>query len=131
MRDVFRSLWSKSPASHIVGEYCMGHKIDALGYDKSYRDVDYYKDEYLKAVPYLNILSSGEAFGLVDTSEIERQKARIEELEKQLAEAKIGQNGKIANLESMIEEQRKENQELREKFKTIMRTLYDMKLAEK
>jgi len=97
MRDVFRSLWSKSPAGHVVAEYCMGHSIDKLNYDKSFRDVDFYQEEYMKATPYLNLISSGSAFGRVEKTELDKLRTEVQQLEAE-------KTNRIANLESMIEQ---------------------------
>lgn len=101
MRDTWRSLWSKSPANHIVGEYFMGHQIDSLGYDKSFRDVEYYRDEYMKAAPYLNLISSGAAYGLV---EAKKQDKRIEELEAENEELRAQLEKQSRDALAMFEE---------------------------
>ena len=89
---MWRSLWSKSPADHMVAEYLMGHSIDPLNYDKSFCDVEHYKAEYLKALPWLQIMSQGAAFGQVSKSEIEDL----------LRKKTLEQNGRIAELETEI-----------------------------
>ena len=73
----------------------MGHQVDPLNYNKAFRDVDYVKAEYKKALPMLQIMSSGAPFGRVEGS-------RIEELERRLQEAKNGQNDRVTELETQI-----------------------------
>ena len=80
LRDTFRTIWSKSPAQNWVAEWMMGHKIDKYGYDKAPNDVDFMKKEYLKAAPYLNIMSSDRAFGRADAEEVEALRAEVERM---------------------------------------------------
>jgi integrase len=98
LRDVFRSLWSKSPAKYEVGEYFMGHNVDELEYDKSFRDVDFYRKQYELTAPYLNLLSSGRAFGQVGEDEVER-------LRDELTNLRSGENREIADLRKIVEKQ--------------------------
>jgi len=58
LRDLFRSQWEKSPAKASVAEHCMGHVGDPLGYEKASSDPEWAKAEYMKAIPWLNILSN-------------------------------------------------------------------------
>lgn len=80
LRDLFRSQWEKSPAKGVVAEFCMGHAIDPLGYNKAVNDMDWTKGEYLQAMPMLQIMSSGRPFGQVDETEVDRLKAEVERL---------------------------------------------------
>ena len=68
MRDVFRSQWEKSPAKASIAEFCMGHKIDPLEYNKSYRDEDWTREQYLLALPMLQIMSTARPYGLIKIS---------------------------------------------------------------
>jgi len=85
LRDVFRTQWFKSDAKPDVGEFLMGHVTDPYQYDKSWRDTRFYEGEYRKALPYLQILSSGKPFHQVDEEEIEGLRGKVEDLERQLA----------------------------------------------
>lgn len=57
LRDLFRTEWHRSQADPSVAEHCMGHTVDPLQYDKIMRDHTYARAHYLRALPYLNILS--------------------------------------------------------------------------
>jgi hypothetical protein len=58
VRDTAVSLARTVRADRDAIEYFCGHKIDALNYDKSPRDnPDYFKREYDKLAPYLNVVS--------------------------------------------------------------------------
>lgn len=71
IRDLFRSQWEKSSAKGSVAEYMMGHQVDPLEYNKAFRDEGFTRREYKKALPLLQIMSSGRPFGQVDEEEIE------------------------------------------------------------
>jgi len=56
MRDLASSRWGDSGADRKVREHVLGHIIDKNEYEKmKYRD--FVEREYLKALPWLNILS--------------------------------------------------------------------------
>jgi integrase len=115
LRDSFRTLWSFSKAAAHVGEYLMGHTIDDLGYDKSPKNEKFVRAEYEKAVKYLNLLSSGNAFGLVSEDELEG-------LRRQLEEAKQGQNDRVAELKNEVDRlksQESEFTQIRAEFKKL------------
>ncbi len=105
MRDVWRSLWSKSPANHVTAEYFMGHRIDPLNYDKSFRDVEFYREEYMKATPYLNIMTSGAAFGRVEKNEVDKLRAEIKQLESE-------KNNGLSDMKAQLAEFKREIREL-------------------
>ena len=75
----------------------MGHGIDPLEYDKSFRDVEFYKQEYHTALPHLQLLSSGVPYGQVEKNEVEK-------LRKQLEEAKQGQQDDVENLRVQVKQ---------------------------
>lgn len=95
LRDCFRSQWEKSPAKGSVAEFMMGHQVDPLEYNKAFRDERWTRREYLKALPMLQIMSSGRPFGRVDEEEVER-------LRRELEEARRGQDDRVAELEDQV-----------------------------
>jgi hypothetical protein len=57
-RDLFKSLCTLNGVNPVASEFFLGHRIDKLGYDKSPEyDIDWFKREYLKVEPQLNLLS--------------------------------------------------------------------------
>jgi hypothetical protein len=84
MRDTFRSMWERSPAKASVADFMMGHKGDPLAYNKAYRDEDWTRGEYSKALPYLEIMSSGRPFGQVEEDEIINLQEKVKDLEARL-----------------------------------------------
>jgi len=88
-RDVARSLWSESGANTKVAEFCMGHTVDPLGYDKIYTlSRDFAVKEFLKAQPYLSLIET-ERVTVEKTKELESQAAKqAEEMKQQREEMK-------------------------------------------
>jgi len=106
MRDIFRSQWEKSPAKGSVAEFCMGHKIDPLGYNKACKDKSWALGEYRKALPMLEIMSSGRPFGQVKEDEVRGLRDEIDVLKDEVERYRLSQvNAKFSPgvLESMIE----------------------------
>lgn len=85
IRDVFRSQWEKTPAKGSVAEFMMGHQVDSLEYNKAYRDEAWTLGEYRKALPMLQIMSSGRPFGLVHLDDMYKlRQDTVDSLQKQI-----------------------------------------------
>lgn len=109
LRDLFRTQWAKSPAKPEIAEFQMGHIIDSLEYNKAWRDEKFYLDEYIKALPYLQIMSSGKPYHMVGEDEVESLRREIERLryadEQELGEAKmenLEMYRRLENLEKLV-----------------------------
>jgi hypothetical protein len=97
MRDVWRSLWSKSSADHRVAEYIMGHVVDPLGYDKSFDDEGWTRKEYLKALPMLQLMSSGRPYGQIAEDE-------LESLREEVTRLRAGKDTEVEALETRVKD---------------------------
>ncbi|MDQ1279127.1 MAG: hypothetical protein QG670_387 [Thermoproteota archaeon] len=102
LRDLFRTQFAKSPAKADVAEFMMGHSIDANEYNKAYRDEKFYRDEYEKALPYLQIISSGRPFHQVSEEEVERLRSEVERLKKGDNQDVEGLKRQMAEMEKMM-----------------------------
>ena len=85
VRDTLRTL-ARGKADVAVAEFCIGHSIDKLHYDKSpWNDPEYFRREYLKiSRPWLNPISGS---ALQVRYEVEKDYTdRLNRLEKEMAE---------------------------------------------
>jgi len=114
IRDVFRSQWEKSSAKSSVAEFLMGHTVDPLEYNKSFRDEKWTKREYEKALPFLQIISSGRPFGQIDEDTVEYQATRIMELENEVQRLQ-GYHNSLGKLTELLDTPDK-----LEKFKKLL-----------
>ena len=87
----------------------MGHTIDDLGYDKSFRDVEFYRSEYEKAAPYLNLMTDGSAFGLVEKNELDKLRAEVKQLESEKNNDLTAMKADLADLKRQLMEELKRN----------------------
>ena len=103
IRDVFRSLWEKTPAKGSVAEFMMGHTVDPLFYNKAFRDEDWVMEQYNLALPMLQIMSSDTPFGRVNGKTVTELLERIEQLEKKLRRAN-GMEERLMRIEKALAE---------------------------
>ena len=83
IRSLFRTQWSKSRRNPDIGEYFMGHTVDSLDYNRAHNESDYRINEYLSALPYLD-MDSERAFGQVDEAEVESLNNQIKVMQAQI-----------------------------------------------
>lgn len=99
LRDSYRSLFQKSGADPVVAEFCMGHVVDKLGYNKATQDEDWTREEYLKAMPWLNVLSSPKPHGFEDRDEVKRLQRELDETRRKLEQRDAVGEALMARLE--------------------------------
>ena len=81
-RDLFKSLCTLSGVSPVASEFFLGHGIDKLGYDKSPQyDEAWFRREYLKVEPKLNILSNPTGANLEE---------KMEQMRREMVQAAVG-----------------------------------------
>ena len=115
VRDLFRSQWEKAPNVKMsMAEYCLGHVVDPLDYNKAYKDERWAQGEYRKAMPLLNIISDDRPFGKVGEDEIEMLRARIQELEKEKREYTIKYEDIMGRMDKLDEISRQFKEHLKQ-----------------
>lgn len=111
IRDVMRSRWRLSGVDKEVAEFFMGHNLDRYNYDKSPKHYpEWFKDQYKKALPWLNLLSQDP--DLVPKEEyestFERQQLEINDLKYELLEMKTMLRN-LAEGEKIVEKLKEKN----------------------
>jgi len=86
IRDLFRTRWRRSGVDTDYAEYFMGHTeaFDQDGYDKIYRDEAHTKRMYMRAEPWLNIVSDEPDKISTEDHELELRRQR-EEMDQRIA----------------------------------------------
>lgn len=109
LRDAFKSQWTLSPSKEVIGEYFLGHTIDPLEYDKSFRQVDAYRAAYLHSLPWLNVISGTRAYRLVEEDEVIALRQKLEEKrradDEEIRKIVQGMQEEILKLRRQVEEQ--------------------------
>jgi len=118
LRDTFRSMWEKSSAKASVAEFLMGHKVDSLEYNKAFRDESWTRGEYAKALPLLQLLSSGRPYGQIDEDELEKRDIEIENLQ-----------NRIKKLDAQLEVERRNKIETDIEFRDLAEKVRKMEPA--
>jgi len=78
-RDLFKSLCTLNGVASVASEFFLGHSIDKLGYDKSPQyDEEWFKREYRKVEPKLNLLSNPSGEDLAKRLEASKDEAVAE-----------------------------------------------------
>lgn len=106
IRSLFRTLFGRSHSEtrelHAkAAEFMMGHTVDRLRYDQFFRDESLVLNEYWKALPYFNILSSDIALGKIDALAISAQEKRIKEQQKKIEQLEKNVNSLLEGRERM------------------------------
>lgn len=123
-RDLFKSLCTLNSVNQVASEFFLGHTIDKLGYDKSLQyDEEWFRQEYMKVEPMLNVLSNPE--GKRKSDEDIKKEAVLEAI-RSLANA-FG----IDPMRIKIEKQKELGKELtiEEKMELLLHTLRLFKLG--
>ena len=123
LRESFRSLWEKSPAKASVAEFVMGYVVDPLFYNKAFRDEKWVRGEYEKALPMLQIMSSGRPFGQIEEDELESLRAEMARLRAWKDTEVEALEDRVKDMEATIFRERKVIGEEKESIKELLKTL--------
>jgi hypothetical protein len=97
-RDLFRTRWEKSGSSPVCAEFCMGHNVDPLEYNKAFRDEQYTRNLYNEASSWLNILSEDPT--VVDVYKVEDLQIRLAEKDREIRDLEARVMNRIDRLEN-------------------------------
>jgi len=98
LRDTFKSEWHYSGADLRLADFCMGHEIDPLLYNKVMRlHPEFLEEVYRIAEPYLNILSEEprKISRAEFAGELESSRQKISELQQQVKSSQLSEEDRI------------------------------------